>query len=274
MTGGATTPISTKLGSSEVTSITSKIRYIEKLAINNSPVLLTAIGVAGTIATAVFTHRAALKADLIIEQHETNLIQQRMTPAGNKEKLQLVWKCYIPPVATGALTIGSIVMANRIGTKRAAAIAAAYTISEKAYSEYRDKVVEKFGETKERNMRDELVQDQVRRNPVSEENFIVTGGGDVMCCDLFSGRYFRSSVEDIKKAVNDTNYQIMHHQSATLTDFYDRVGLPRTDVSDEIGWNFDKLIEIEFTTVMKEDGQPCIAYRFPVHPVRGFHTLH
>lgn len=257
-----------------MTSITSKIRYLEKLAINNSPVLLTAIGVAGTVATAVLTHKAATKAETLYrEEIEAHYFDGIPLNEWKKERVKLVWRCYIPPVATGALTIGAIIFANRIGTKRAAAMAAAYTISERAYSEYRDKVVEKIGETKERNLRDELVQDQVRRNPISEENFIVTSG-DVMCCDLFSGRYFRSSVEDIKKAVNDTNYQIMHHQSATLTDFYDRVGLPRTDVSDEIGWNFDKLIEIEFTTVMKEDGQPCIAYRFPVHPVRGFHTLH
>jgi len=37
--------------------------------------------------------------------------------------------------------------------------------------------------------------------------------------------------------VNDTNEQIINDSYAALTDYYDRIGLARTDESDEIGWN-------------------------------------
>lgn len=249
-----------------------RLKNIEKFAVDNSPVILTVIGVVGTVGTALLTHKATLKADRLYEHSART--RNTSDEFGVKERIKLVGPCYIPPVLSAAGTIGAIVMANRIGSKRAAAIAAAYTISEKAYSEYREKVVEKFGEQKERNMREELAQDQINRNPMNESNVVLVGDGDVLCCDLFSGRYHRSSVEALKKAQNDTNYEILNYGYASLTDFYDRVGLPRTDVSDEVGWNQDKLLELEFSATINEEGQPCVAYRFQVHPVRGFFKLH
>lgn len=254
-----------------------KLKNIEKFAIDNSPTILTTIGVLGVVGTAVLTHKAATKAALIVREEEDKLWSTHPLPhteVEGKERVKLTWKLYISPVAAGGVTVGCIIMANRIGSKRAAAVAAAYAISEKAYSEYREKVVEKIGEAKERNIRDEVAHDQIARNPQSESNVVIVGNGNVLCCDLFSMRYFDSSVEDLKKAQNDTNYQVLNDSYASLSDFYDRVGLPRTDVSDEIGWNCDKLMELEFTTVLSEDGRPCVAFRFQAHPIRGYHSLH
>lgn len=252
------------------------LKQIEKFAVDNSPIILTVIGVVGTVGTAVLTHKAATKAERLIlsTRSEMEMAESIAFCDDRKAKLQVVWKVYIPPITSGAVTIGCIIMANRIGSKRAAAVAAAYTISEKAYSEYREKVIEKFGEQKERNMREELAQDQINRNPMEESNVVMVGTGDVMCCDLFSGRYFRSSVEELKKAQNDTNYQVLNDSYASLSDFYDRVGLPRTDVSDELGWNCDKLMELEISAVVSPEGQPCVAFRFQTHPIRGYHSLH
>src|SRR5690349_16488674 len=147
----------------------------EKLAIDNSPALLTAIGVAGTLSTAYLVGKASFKAAALIEQEQARLnLFEKSHPLENKEKLQLVWKEYAPAIATGALTISCIIGANRIGSKRAAAMAAAYSLSEKAYAEYRDKVVEKIGEKKEQAARDELAQDRVNANPVSTNNVIIT----------------------------------------------------------------------------------------------------
>ena len=250
-------------------------KQIEKFAIDNSPIILTVIGVVGTVGTAVLTHRAALRADAIYSgEMDRRLGEADPEPWSRKKHIQLVGKCYIPPVTSGVVTVGCIVMANRIGSKRAAAVAAAYTISEKAYSEYREKVVEKFGEQKERNMREELSQDQINRNPMSESNVIVVGDGDTICCDLFSMRYFRSSAEKIKAARNEVNYLILHNGYASLTDFYNELQIPRTDVSDEIGWTQDKLLELDMSAVVNEEGQPCLAFRFQTHPIRGYHHLH
>lgn len=256
-------------------SLALRAKQLEKFAIDNSPTLLTSFGVIGTIGTALLTHRAATTAEMIYENELSGRLKQTdPEPFTKSDRVKLVWKLYIPPVMLGSLTIAAIIGANHIGSKRAAAVAAAYTISEKAFAEYREKVVEKIGDSKERSVRDDLARDQVAKNPQSESNVVVMGTGDVLCCDLFSGRYFNSSVEELKKAQNDTNYQVLNDSYASLSDFYDRVGLPRTDYSEEVGWNQDKLLDLEFSAVIAEDGRPCVTYRFQVQPIRGYHRLH
>jgi hypothetical protein len=250
-----------------------RFKQLEKLAVDNSPALLTAIGVVGTITTALLTHKAATKVEQIICAKESVEGTHGEFMGRLKERAPLVWKLYIPPVVVGSLTLASIVGSNRIGSKRAAAVAAAYTISEKAYSEYRERVVATIGDNKERAIRDDVVRARLAENPPSESNMVVIGSGDVRCHDMYSGRYFDSSVEEIKKAMNDTNYQINTHGYASLTDFYERIGLPRNIVSEEVGWTSDKLMDISFTTILSEDGRPCVAITFSVSPVREYHKF-
>jgi hypothetical protein len=185
------------------------LRRVEKLVADNSPTLLTALGVTGTISTAVLAVRATFQAaDLIYNERDRQDLMELGHPLDRKEEFQLVWKVYIPPVASGVVTIVCIIMANRIGHRRAAAVAAAFTVSQEAFEKYREKVVEKIGDKQERAVRDDVAQDQVRKDPPSRE-VIITGNGTVLCRDAFSGRYFESNVETISKAINDLNQQIL-----------------------------------------------------------------
>lgn len=236
-------------------------RKIEKFSIDNSPTILTTIGVVGVVGTAVLTHKAALKADEL--RSTSGVIPDR------KALVKVVWKEYIPAAIAGSLTVTCIVGANRIGSKRAAALAAAYTISERGFQEYREKVVGRLGTNKEQAVRDEIAQDRINANPVSNQ-VIIAGNGSVLCYDQFSGRYFNSTMENLKKAQNDTNYRVLNYGSASLSDFYERVGLPATDASEEVGWTTDKMLELEFSTCLTEDDRPCISFGFFVAPARNY----
>lgn len=249
-------------------------KQLEKLAVDNSPVLLTAIGVVGTIGTAVLTHKAATKANRVVSRHKDNLTLHEATEFGRKDHVKLVWKIYIPPVASGVTTIGCIVMANHIGSKRAAAVAAAYTISEKAYSEYKEKVIERIGENEERKVRDEIVRDRVRNNPPTEGNVLMVGDGDHLFMEMYTGRYFRSDMQTVKSAVNEINYKINTHGYASISEFYDLLNLQHTAVSDEMGWTSDKLMDVDYTAVLSEDGRPCVAINFMTGPVRDYSRFH
>jgi hypothetical protein len=238
---------------------------VGKLIADNSPAILTAVGAVGVVSTAFLTGKATFKAADIIRRE-----QQEFT-LDAKDKVELVWKEYIPAVATGAVSVAAIVFANRVGSRRAAAVATAYTLTEKAYAEYRQKIVEKIGGKKEEEYRAEIAQERVNDNPVSQ-SVVIIGGGTVLCYEPFTGRYFMSSVEDLKKAQNDTNYQILHDGYASLGDFYDRVGLPKTGVSDEIGWNAEnRQLELRFAAVMSDDQRPCISVEFNHEPIRSFY---
>ena len=250
-------------------NLTKRAKQFEKLIHDNSPTILTGVGVAGTITTALLTGRAAIRADRFLEQQ--SYIQQ--TDFEPKEVVSMTWKLFVPPVLVGAGTVAAIVMANRIGNRRAAAIAAAYAISEKAMAEYKEKVIDRIGETKEQKIRDEIAQDQVARTPGSNA-VVLVGYGDVLCFDSYSGRYFNSSVENIKKAENDLNHRILNDMYASLTDWYNLIGLASIEMSDEVGWNVDKLLEVSLSSVLSDDDRPCLSVNFNVSPVRDYYRLH
>lgn len=216
---------------------------------------------------------ASFKAADLIADKEHDFGRGLSFRLGPRDKIKLVWKLYIPAAGMGVLTVAAIVCANRIGTRRTAAMAAAYSITEKAFTEYQDKVAEKVGQRKEQGFRDEIEQERITNNPVSTREVIITGGGNVLCYDKFTGRYFQSDVESLKKAQNDLNAQVLNDFYASLTDFYNLIGLKGTSMSDELGWNSDKLMQLRFSTVLSEDGRPCISIDFSVTPIRNYYKL-
>lgn len=242
---------------------------VQKFTIDNSPLLLTVVGATGVVATAYLTGRASFKAaDVLREYSEAGYVKRQELDL--KKKVNLTWKLYIPAITVGTATLAAVVGANQIGTKRTAALAAAYTLSQTAVDEYRAKVVEKLGEKKATQIRDEVAQDRVDANPVSGRDIIMTGSNEVLCCELYTGRYFKSSRDAVEKARNDLNYRMLHDGYASLGDFYDLVGLPSTKMSDEVGWTNDKPMDIHFTATLTEDSLPCLAIDYHVQPVRDY----
>lgn len=253
--------------------LTDILRQVEQYAKNNSPSILTGIAVVGTVATAYLTAKAAVDSDRILrELHYKREVEGDEEPYSFTEKVKIVWPEFIPPVVSGAVTIGCIVGANKIGSRRAAAVAAAYSLSEKAFSEYKDKVVKTIGEKKETKVRDEIAQDRVSSKPPVSSQIILTGG-PVLCCDGMSMRYFMSDLETIRKAQNDINNQILTHQYASLTDFYDNLDLPKTQMSDEIGWNQDQLLVLNFSATLTPENRPCMMIEYRAKPIREFYKL-
>lgn len=245
----------------------------ERLITNNSPVLLTAVGVAGTLTTAFLTGKASFKAANILRDEEKRRLINNDDEMVGRDIVDLTWKLYIPPAVMAVTTVTCIVLANRIGSRRAAAVAVAYTTLEKGFTEYKDKVAEKFGEKEATRVRDDLAQDRVRRYPPVNSEIIMTGMGDSLCLDSFSGRYFRSNMDKIQRAVNEINAQVIHTDEASVSDYYRLIGLEDTSVSDDLGWRQDKLLEIHTSATLikvKEDEaeQPCMVVDFGTVPLR------
>lgn len=250
-------------------------RMTERFVIQNSPAILTAVGVTGAVSSAYLTGRASFKAAEILEDERVarnirRLAHEDQIELSDREKFDLVWKLYIPAVGTLVLSCGALIMATRIGNRRAAAMTAAYAVSERAFTEYRDKIVEKIGENKERAARDEIAQDRVTRNPPSSQ-VIMTGYGEVLCKDEFSGRYFESDMESLRRAENNVNYQILHEDYATVSNYYHNIGLDPTDISDQMGWNTDKKLDLHFSSTLAsyqgKENVPCMVVSFASTPI-------
>lgn len=224
----------------------------------NSPELLTGTGVIGVIATSYLTGKAAFEAAKVLDGIDTPADRTERI----KEQIKQTWRLYIPAGVSGIVTIASIVGVKKTSGQKTAAAVAAYSLAEKAFSDYREKVVEQIGENKERAIRDEIAQDKVTRYPTTSREVIVVGGGHVLCCELMTNRYFRSDMETIRKAVNDINAMIINNPYVTVEEFYELIGLPRTSVSGDMGWDSDKLLELQFSTVMAEGNEPCLAFDY------------
>lgn len=253
----------------------SLTKQAEKFIIDNSPSLLTAVGVAGTVTTAYLTGKAGyrLGATLVGREIDRAIADDNYEMHVNlREEVREHWKLFIPPVTVGVLTIASIVAANRVGTRRAAAMAAAYTISERAFVEYKDKVVQKIGEKKEEEVRTEVAQDRVNRTGAHDQQ-VVIASGEVLCFDSITGRYFYNTHEGLRKAQNDLNETILNDGHATLSDFYNLIGLEATSISDELGWNTDNKLDLRFSTVMSKDNKPCLSIEFTTAPVRDYYLF-
>lgn len=250
------------------------LKVAEKFIQDNSPTILAGIAVVGTGATTYFGVKAGMKAHKLLADDHLKQIQNK--PVGEpidesfKHQAGVVWKEFIPVAGTATLTIACVVCANRISTRRAAALAMAYTISEKKYREYEDKIKEKLGVNKEQAARDEIASDRVRKNPPGENLVIV--GDKHLILDSYTGRYFQSSIEDVKQAQNDLNYEMNHNMFASLNDFYRKIGLAPIKMGEEVGWTRDHLLEVTYSTVLADNNQPCIVLEYAVLPTRGYDT--
>lgn len=249
-------------------SLSSITARAVKFASDNSPLILTAIGATGVGATAYLTHKAAFKSAEAIADASSFHSDDEMK---NSDKFKLVWINYLPAVGVGALTITSVICANRVSTKRSAALAGALLLANNDFDEYKAKVTEKLGIAKADKISDEVMKDKVKNSQASQ--IIIAGQHNVLCYDVTTDRFFESNIQDLKTAELDIQRQILNNGYATLTDWYTQIGLKRTPLSDELGWNTDKDkgFEVKITTTEDREGyRPCFAIDFRKYPVREY----
>lgn len=220
----------------------------------NSPTILTTCGITGLVTTAYLTGRASYRAARYFSDKDPYM--------SKRERVEHVWTFYIPAGISGALSVSCIIGAQRVGTRKTAAAQAAFAVSERVFSEYRDRVVEELGEGKEQKIRDEIAQNLVDRSPQPSQEVLVTGPGNVLCLEAFTGRYFTSDMETLRKAQNDINAQVVGHSYAYLDDLYFLIGLEPTSNSSGLGWDSDKQMELEFSTTLTKDGRPCLVISY------------
>lgn len=221
---------------------------------SNGPEILTGLGVGGVFATSYFASKAGYEA----AQHFSE--GPPLEEISVKDRIKQTWKLYIPPTVSGVFTVGCILAGARGSNKRTAAAVTAYSLTDRAFTEYKEKVVEQISKNKDQKIRDEIAQDKVNANPPSTD--IIVGDGKVLCCELYTGRYFPCTMETLRRAENDINAWILQLGRAELDSFYDVVGLSYTSASGNMGWEDDRMMELEFTSVLTEDGRPCLAFNY------------
>lgn len=273
----------------------------------HSPEILVVAGIAGTVVSAVLACKATTKVaeildetkgtlDTIHEGMETGAIngQEYTTEDGKKDTVVVyaqtgmkLAKLYGPAIILGTLSITSILASNNILRKRNVALGAAYAAIDKSFKEYRGRVIERFGEQVDTELKYGIKAKKFEEIEVDTE----TGKEKkvkkpVMVADpnLQSDYavYFDSKSRNYETNP-DYNRMFLKAQQAFandklqtrghlfLNEVLDDLDLPRTPAGQIVGWTKDgpdgyvnfRIVEVERET---EDGrhEPALLLDFNV----------
>ena len=173
-----------------VSNMTRTINRVGFQLKKHSPEILVIAGVAGVVASAVMACKATLKVNEVVEEAKDNISKihesaehgctpsgEEYTPEDAKKELTITYaqtglkfiKLYGPSVALGTLSVVSILTSNNILRKRNVALAAAYAVVDNSFKEYRGRVVERFGEALDRELKHNIKAREVKETVVDEE---------------------------------------------------------------------------------------------------------
>ena len=241
-------------------------RFIDR----NSTTILTCVGSAGVIATAVLSAKATPKALQLIE----NAKEEKGEELTKLETVKAAAPVYIPAALVGASTIACVVGAQVLNKRKQAALMSAYALLDNSYKEYKKKVKELYGEEADKNVKNELAKDKYEKQEIK----VSENPGMQLFYDEYSGRYFESTLETVLKAEYHINRLIATDYAAYLNEFYDLLGIDTVDYGDHIGWSIGQLsdtywvswVEFEHTKITLDDGLECTIISIFTEPVPDF----
>lgn len=243
----------------------SFISSAEKLITDNAPTILTAVGVVGTVGTAVLTGKATWTAQRRINV-ATVAYDNKLTHEGGpmglslpvREQLKIALPLYIPAVAAGGATITCIVFANKINAGRLAALAGAYALTDGKLKDYKSKVEELMGVEKKQEVEDAVARDKIAQSP--KVVVIGDGSGKGLYYDSYSARPFWATRNELEAARNAVMLQVLNHGYADLNKWFNEIGLEETGYGDNIGWSTHTPLELQIRPSMDSKDERPMAY--------------
>lgn len=242
----------------------------------HSPEILVATGIVGGVASAIMACKATLKVDEVMDEHHGKVeriheaAEKGVTAAGKdyneedmKKDLAITYvqtgvgfaKLYGPSIALGALSVTAILAGHNILRKRYVATAAAYAAVEKGFKEYRGRVVERFGEALDKELRydikakeyEEIVANEDGTETVVKQNVEVINPYNYSPYAIFfddgctgwtkDPEFNKKFLIDQQRYANDL---LKTKGKVVLNEIYDMLGAPRTKAGMVVGWIFDE----------------------------------
>ena len=104
-------------------------------------------------------------------------------------------------------------------------------------TEWKEKAKEVLGEGKVRKVDEAWADDKLKGIYPDESEIIATNHGQTLFYDSWSGRYFKSSIEFLRRVINDLNYRLISEDWLDLNEFYYGLGLEPVKMGSMVGWN-------------------------------------
>jgi len=245
-----------------------------------SPELLVAAGIVGIVVSTVMACKATTKTgnvsaeakEALDEIHEA--AEKGITKAGEtytsedtKKDLTITYvqtgikyaKLYGPAVVTGVGSIACILASHHVLKKRNIALAAAYTTLDKSFKDYRGRVIERFGEQVEKELRYNIKAQEVETTVVNEKGKektvkeiknVAPAGWDpskfspyARFFDETNPAWVRNDPEQsrfyLKALQAQANDRLRARGHLFLNEVYEWLRYPLTDYGQNVGWIYD-----------------------------------
>lgn len=181
---------------------------------------------------------------------EAPIVRDRLEELGPNakwiDKLKAAGPVYLPAAGMFILSAGCIIGGCAVGEKKAAIMASLYSMSEATLRKYEKEIIDKVGEKKAKEIHDSVAQDLLNEKPLTPTEVILTGKGNVLFFDPWSGRYFRSSLDAVKNDIADYNNFVSNQCWATMNDFYDHLAIGEALFAEYFGYNLDHKLVVGF----------------------------
>lgn len=231
----------------------SILRTAQEFILRNSHHILTGLALLG-VGTSV---ALSVRADRIMHEWDIDEFKQLT----KEQRIKLYVRIYAPPAIAVLATGACIVGAHSISVKRESSLLLAYEGTRSMYDRYRASVQERLG-PEEKQIAEKAAS---KAQPAPRET-IVYGEGDCLFYDAYSGRYFKSTVNKIDRVVNELNYTLLREMCVSLNEFYAGIGLEGISLGDQLGWNEQRQIEIQYGAKVSEEGKAVVVIDFVVEP--------
>ena len=241
-------------------AFTKSGKTVQMFTSKHLPEILIGGGLALTTASTVLAVKATPKALVDIEKKKRDEGLGKSDKLPLKDTVQVTWRTYLPATLTHIAGAAMIIGSDRVHAKRNAAIYTAYKLSETAFKEYKDSVVEVVGEKKEKAIRDTFAKKQVDKNPVDETKIITTGKGSTLFLETLTGRYFYSDRPTIEHQFNKMYKEAMDFDGyIKVNDVFDAFGLIEAQLGKsfgrDYGWNLSEgPLDLYFSATVSQDG--------------------
>lgn len=271
--------------SSKVSQLLDKVTSFGE---KNGPALLTGTAIVGLVVTGVAAYKAGLKAHDILERKKEEM---NHVETGDKEAIKAVKKETVKelvpvlagPIIAGVATAGCMIGSTAAASRKIAIISAAYNFSEKGLKDLNEKMQDMLGEKKTKAIKDAIGKDRLDAIDLPKEGspVLLMGDGDVLCCDLYTGRYFRSNAQKIGEAINRLSHDVQMEMWVCLNDLYELINSPdlsSVPMGNDFGWDVDDCVRgqvpITFTAQLTSDQKPCLCLDYDAKPRRDMRSLY
>lgn len=231
----------------------------------HSPTILSFLGAAGVIGTAVMAVKATPKAIRLLDDEKSKYDIDEPITFSKKEAIQITWKCYIPTALVGISAISCIFGANVLNKRDQATLMSIYAVLNESYKKYRNSANNIFGEDADKKIKVQMAKDAyIHADGLMLYSLDEDPADKILCYELFSERYFRTTMAAVLNAEYHINRNMCLRGYSSVNEFYEFLGIDPIENGDEIGWSMEELetggimwLDWENEYVKMEDGMEC-----------------